>query len=187
MQLVLLESGIPFEEKLNMQGVSAADTVTAQGEVEDLSIGLINSRKLNIQSVITLTAKTEELYDEEIPIALPMLSEEENVEYCKTPIRLAEIVICKNDIFRIREEVSLPGGYPNFFQILWSSVTLGDMEWKVTSEKIILQGEVHIFVLYEGEGEDHPIRTFESVLPFGSRSIRSFFPFVRIWMEKKET
>lgn len=164
--LVLLEGGIPFEEKLNMQGVSATDTVSAQGETEDLSISLINSRKLNIQSVITLTAKAEELYDEEIPIALPMLSEE-SVEYCKTPVKLAEIAICKNDIFRIREEVSLPNGYPNFFQILWSSVTLGDMEWKVTSEKIILQGEVHIFVLYEGEGEEHPVRTFESVIPFG--------------------
>ncbi len=161
--LVCLEGRIPFEEKMNLQGVLNTDNVTVEGEVEDLSISLINSRKLSVQSVVTLNAWVEELYDEEAPIGV---YGEDMAEYRKASLNLAQIAICKNDIFRIKEEIGLPGNYPNIFQILWSDVNLGDVEFRVMSEKIQMQGEVHIFVLYEGEGEEHPVRTFEYNLPF---------------------
>lgn len=161
--LVTLEGKIPFDEKINMQGTDNTDSVIVEGEIEDLSIGLINSRKLNCQSVVTLNARVEELYDEEAPIGI---HGEQAVEYRRTSMEVAQIAIDKNDIFRIKQEVSLPSNYPNIFQILWRSVSLGDMEFKVAEEKINLQGDIHLFVLYEGEGEDHPIRSFETTIPF---------------------
>lgn len=160
--LVALEGRIPFEEKLHLQGATAADVVTAAGEVDDLRIGIINSRKLSIQSILTLCAEVEELYDEEMPIGI---HGENQVEYRRMPMNLAQIAISKNDIFRMKEEVSLPSNYPNIYQILWSNVSLGDMEFKVQEEKLTIQGDVHLFVLYEGEGEEHPIRPFETILP----------------------
>lgn len=161
--LVPFAGDIYFDERMNLKGATPMDTVTAEGEVEDFSVGLINSRKLNIQSLVTLHAAVEELYDEEAPIGI---HGEELLEYRKTPLQLAQIVICKNDIFRIRDEVNLPSNYPNVFQILWHTIHLGDVEFKVQEEKIILQGDVHFFVLYEGEGENHPVRSFETTLPF---------------------
>lgn len=160
--LVALEGKIPFEEKINLQGATAQDSVMVEGRVEDLNIGIINSRKLSIQSVVTLHAQIEELYDEEVPIGI---HGEETVEYRRMPMKLAQIAICKNDIFRLKEELSLPSNYPNIFQILWSTISLRDVEFKVQNEKLALQGDVQIFVLYEGEGEDHPIRSFETTLP----------------------
>lgn len=161
--LVVLEGRIPFEEKINLQGVTPTDNVLIDGEVEDLTAGMINSRKLNIQSLITLTAKVEELYDEEAPIAL---HGDEKVEYRRRPMNVAQIVICKNDIFRLKEEVSLPSNYPNIFQILWDNISLSEVEFKVTEEKLAVSGDVRLFILYEGEGEDHPIRSFETAIPF---------------------
>lgn len=161
--LVVLEGRIPFEEKMNLQGVTPTDNVLIDGEVEDLTAGMINSRKLNIQSLITLTAKVEELYDEEAPIAL---HGDEKVEYRRRPMNVAQIVICKNDIFRLKEEVSLPSNYPNIFQILWDNISLSEVEFKVTEEKLTVSGDVRLFILYEGEGEDHPIRSFETAIPF---------------------
>lgn len=161
--LVLLAGNLPFEERINIQGVVSTDTVAVEGEVEDLTMGMINSRKLNIQSLITLTARVEELYDEEAPIAL---HGDEKVEYRRMPLDLAQIVICKNDIFRLKEEVTLPSNYPNIFQILWDNVSLGDVEFKAMEEKLTVSGDVHLFVLYEGEGEEHPVRSFETTLPF---------------------
>lgn len=160
--LVALDGKIPFEEKINLQGAAPQDNVAVDGRVEDLNVGIINSRKLSIQSLITLHARIEELYDEEIPIGL---EGEEAVEYRRVPMKLAQIAICKNDIFRMKEEVSLPSNYPNIFQILWSSVEMREVEFKVQNEKLSLQGEVHIFILYEGEGEEHPVRAFETTLP----------------------
>lgn len=160
--LVSLEGRIPFDEKLNLQGVTPMDMVAVNGAVEDLSVGIINSRKLSIQSLLTLQAQVSELYDEEAPIGI---HGDAQVEYRKVPMKLAQIAISKNDIFRMKEEISLPSNYPNMFQILWSTISLGDMEFKMLEEKIALQGELHLFVLYEGEGEEHPIRCFETTLP----------------------
>ena len=161
--LVTLDGKMPFEDRINLQGASPTDTVVVEGEVEDLTIGLINSRKLNIQSLITMTARVEELYDEEAPIAL---HGDERAEYRRMPLNLAQIVICKNDIFRLKEEVALPANYPNIFQILWTNISLGDVDFKVMEEKITVSGDVHLFVLYEGEGEEHPVRPFETTIPF---------------------
>lgn len=161
--LVVLDGKLPFEEKINLQGATPADTVEVEGEVEDLTVGTINSRKLNLQSLVTLTARVEELYDEEAPIAI---HGEEKAEYRQMPIDLAQIAICKNDIFRLKEEVALPSNYPNIYQILWNNISLGDVEFKAMEEKLTVSGDVHLFVLYEGEGEDHPIRSFETTLPF---------------------
>lgn len=161
--LVVLDGKLSFEERINMQGVVPADAVTVDGEVEDITITMINSRKLNVQSLITMTACVEELYDEEAPIAI---HGDERVEYRRMPVNLAQIAICKNDIFRLKEEVTLPSNYPNIFQILWSNISLGDVEFKVMEEKLTISGDIHLFVLYEGEGEDHPCRCFETTLPF---------------------
>lgn len=161
--LTLLEGKIPFEEKMNLQGAVAADSVSVDSEVEDLTVSMINSRKLNVQAVVTLNARVEELYDEEAPIGV---HGEELVEFRRMPMTLAQIAISKNDIFRLKEEVSLPSNYPNVFQILWNNISLGDVEFKVLEEKLTIQGDVHFFILYEGEGEDHPIRSFETTMPF---------------------
>ncbi len=161
--LVLLEGRLPFEERINIQGVTAADTVDVGGDVEDLTVGLINSRKLSIQCLVTFHAQVDEIYDEEAPIGI---AGSEEVEYRRLPMTLAQIAISKNDIFRLKEEVTLPGSYPNIFQILWNTVSLGDVEFKVMEEKLTVQGDVHLFVLYEGEGEEHPVRSFETTLPF---------------------
>lgn len=161
--LVVLEGRLPFEEKMNLNGAMPADNVMVEGETEDLTVGLINSRKLNIQSLITLTSGIREIYDEEVPVAV---HGEEKVEYRKVPMEPVQVAICKNDIFRLKEEIALPSNYPNIFQILWSTVSLGDMSFKAMEEKINISGDVHVFFLYEGEGEEHPVRSFETVLPF---------------------
>ena len=161
--LVSLEGKISFDEKINMTGVQSTDVVSVKGIVEDLSVGIINSRKLSIQSLITLTAKVDEIYDEEAPIGI---HGEDAMEFRKKPMDIAQIAICKNDIFRIKEEITLPGNYPNIFQILWSSFNLNDVEFKPLEEKISLQGDVVLFVLYEAEGDERAIRSFETTIPF---------------------
>lgn len=160
--LAVLEGRIPFEEKVNLQGSTPQDAVGMTGKVEDLHIDIINSRKLSIQSVVTLHAQVEEIYDEEVPVGL---HGSEAVEYRRMPLELAQIAVSKNDIFRVKEELALPGGYPNILRILWNDISLREMGFKIANEKVTLQGEIHVFILYEGEGENHPIRSYETSLP----------------------
>ena len=161
--LASVSGEIPFEEQIFMEGVSSSDHVETSAQLEDLSVGMINSRKINVQAVLGLQLQSEELFEEETAVDL---YREEPVEYRKQPINLTQLAIRKNDIFRLKEEISLPSNYPNLFEIIYSSATLGDMEFKALNEKMSVQGELHLFVLYEGEGEEQPIRTFENTIPF---------------------
>lgn len=161
--LVRLEGRVPFEEKIHLEGVRPSDLVQVNGDVEDLTVGMINSRKLNIRSVVTLGLRTDELYDEEITIGIHA---KEPVEYRRSMMDIAQIVIHKKDIFRLREEFPLPANYPNVFQILWNDVTLKDVEFKLMNGRLALQGEARAFILYEAEGDAHDILFFERTIPF---------------------
>ena len=159
--LSTVEGKVSFEEKLHMPGLNGADTVKAEGCLEDLSIGIINSRKLSIQSVVNLNVCAEDIYDEEVPIGL---HGEEKVEYRRSPMEIAQIAICKNDIYRLKEEINLPSNYPNIFQILWSNLVLDDVEFRPMGEKLSIQGELKVQVIYESD--EMGIRSYESTLPF---------------------
>lgn len=165
-RLVCVEGKIPFEEQLYMEGARGTDAVTVKAFLEDLTVGMINSRKLSVQALFSLKAWVEELYDEEAPVDIYFEEMGSPLEYRKVKRDLAEIAIQKNDIFRIREEITLPQNYPNIFHVIWDDVTLEEVEFKPLAESISIQGDVRVFVLYEGEGEEMPIRTYETVLPF---------------------
>lgn len=165
-KLVCVESKIPFEEQLYMEGVRGTDAVVVKANLEDLTTGVINSRKLSVQALFSLKAKVEELYDEEAPVDIYFDEVGTPLQYRKVKMELAQVAIQKNDIFRLKEEISLPQNYPNIFHIIWDSILLEEVEFKLLQENISVQGNVRVFVLYESEGEDMPIRTFESVIPF---------------------
>lgn len=162
-KLTCMEGSIPFEEKVYMEGVTSTDRVTGEWEMEDLTTGMINSRKLSVQAVAGLKLRVEELYDEETSVEI---YQEDAIEYRKQNMEIAQIAIQKNDIFRIKEELTIPQNYPNIFEILWHTVDVGDIEFRTMDEKLSVQGEVRAFFLYEGEGEDQPIHTFETTIPF---------------------
>ena len=53
-----------------MEGTLPSDTVAVNGTVEDFTVNMINSRKLNLQALLLLTARIEEIYDEELPVGI---------------------------------------------------------------------------------------------------------------------
>ena len=163
--LILLSGALPFEEKIHMEGTRPSDTVAVDGTVEDFTVNMINSRKLNLQALLCLTARIEEIYDEELPVGIQGDSAGDGVEYRIAPMEVTQLAICKNDIFRKKEEIPLPSSYPNVYQILWSNVSLRDVEMKPQEENISIRGDIQIFVLYEAEGEERSIRSYETTIP----------------------
>lgn len=157
------EGNQPFEEMVHMEGITVNDTVEVKWDMEDMTISIINSRKLNLQSVITLRLSAEKIVDEETTIDI---SSKEPLEYRKKPLNIAEICLCKKDIYRVREEVELPSNLPNVFRILWDSARVGGVEVKPMDEKLSIQGEVNLFILYEAEGEEGIMQWYETTVPF---------------------
>lgn len=158
-----MEGDIPFEEQVYMEGVRSGDTVKVKWDLEDITIGIINSRKLSVQALISLRFLSEMMCDEETAVDI---YHEEPVEYRKKPLTVAQMTVKKRDIFRVREELELPQNYPNIFQIVWQNVDVDNVEFRASEGNLTIQGDLNAFFLYEGEGEDSPVRAFEATVPF---------------------
>lgn len=160
-----IKEEIPFEEMINIEGLSEEDTISLHWEIEDLSTGTINSRKYNVKAVVTIVADVEYLYDEMLPIDI---RGDETVQYMKSPIDIAPIAIHKKDIYRIKDEIEIPGSRQNISQLLWSDAQLRSIETRPLEDKIQLKGEIYLFVLYLGEDESNSIQWTENTIPFTS-------------------
>lgn len=154
---------IPFDETVFMEGVKGGDDVSVDWELEDLSISMINSRKIRVQSLICLSAVSRELYDEEIAVDL---YSEEPVEFRKKTVNAVIMTVNKKDVFRVKEEVEIPGSFPNILSVIWWEIRPQALEFKILEDKISLQGEWKVFFLYRGEGEETEICHYETTLPF---------------------
>lgn len=157
-----MEGELPFEEQVFMDGVNANDNVTVKTSLEDLSVGMINSRKLSVQALLDLALSVEVLQEMQAAVGL---ESEETVEMQKKTLQTLNLCISKKDIFRIREELELPNGMPNIFGILWQSCQLKDITFRIMNEKMSVQGEVSLFFVYEGEGEDRQVTWYEAAIP----------------------
>lgn len=158
-----LQGEIPFEEKVRAEGIDTMDTVDIQSHIEDIRSSIINSRKISIRALINFCIKSEELWDEEI------LQEIESQDGMERKMEMQEqstlVVDCK-DVFRIKEEWELPSSLPPVNEVLWKSLKLGKWETRTLEDNISIQGELQLFLLYEGMGETRPIRTYETQIPF---------------------
>lgn len=162
-RLCSMEGSIPVSEQLYMEGVGGADKVQIRPQVEDFSAGIINSRKISIQSVLELYAYVQEMYDEEITTGLEGVP----CEMLQKDCDFTQLAVCKKDIFRFRESVTIPNNMPNVEDVVWSSIKVKDMEYKPLDGQLSVQGKIHIFVIYDGERESYN-QMHQTVIPFST-------------------
>ena len=70
-----------MEETLNLEGIVSGDKMCLKWEIEDLSLHLIHSRKLNIKAVVTFYAVVDELAGIRLPVAV----DDETVSVKRSP------------------------------------------------------------------------------------------------------
>lgn len=154
---------IPFQESLAIDGANEYDTAKLKWEMEDLSIGIINSRKLSVKALVVLKAEIDQVYDEEIVTGV---ESDGNVQLLEENLSVMELFQAKKDTFRFKEEIMLPSNKPNIRQVLWKSVQLRGVEMRLMENQLNIKGEALVFVLYEGEEEEEHFQWMETALPF---------------------
>ncbi|MBQ8280123.1 MAG: DUF3794 domain-containing protein [Roseburia sp.] len=157
-----LKGELPFQEKLNIEGLSEYDPVRITGDMEDLTIGVIHSRKLNVRAVVVLRVVSE------IPQVQEIVNGMENDESCmqlQRNVGVAQQLFTKQDVCRQKSEIALPSSKPNIREILWKSIELRNIGSRLDGEGIHLTGEILISVLYQEEEEPDRIQWYETTLP----------------------
>ena len=154
-------TNLPFEELFHMDGVEAGDAVCVRHILEDLSVGIINSRKISVRALMTLELCVREIYDE---AAAMDVDTNLTTEYRKKPLRIMETTVCKKDIFRFRHEETLPNHLPNIFEVLYGSVLPAGIECFSGDDKLLIKGVVKLFFLYTPDGEEDTARFYETAV-----------------------
>ena len=157
-----LEAKLPFDETLNLEGVENGDKICLKWEIEDLSVHMIHSRKLNIKAIVTFYA----VIDEMKPIQLPVEISEQGISVKKKTVELLNLMIHKKDTMRIKEEITLASNKPNISELLWQNMEVRGLDLRPEENMVKAKGELSVFVLYAGEDEENPLQWAEYTIPF---------------------
>ena len=158
-----IKGEIPFDEVINMDITCADDNPTVKWELEDLTTGLINSRKLSVRAIVGLYVSVEELYDEETAVDV---DGPEDVQYINKKIEVTDVAINKKDTFRIKDEIVLPANKGNISSLLYQDIGLSNVEIRLLDDRFTIKGEIPVFVLYVSEDEENPMEYYETEIPF---------------------
>lgn len=158
-----LKGELPIDETINLDGLLGGDKVCLKWDLEDLTIHRINSRKLNIRSVVTFDTSIEELRDTPVPVGL---RDGEGISMKKKELRVLELGVQKKDTLRIKETVTLASNKPNIHEILWKDMEVRGLELRPEENKINAKGELFLFCLYAGDDGEQPLQWVEQAIPF---------------------
>lgn len=154
-ELEIFEGEIPFEDLVNISGVCREDYAECQCRLEDITATIINSRKLEVRGLI------ENCINVHQNIKLNIATDLENgkgIECQYNKASMTETIVAKRDMFKIREEVTIPQNKPNVDKVLWSYVSLRNIDVKSLKDKFSIRGEIEIFILYKGKEEHMPVQ-----------------------------
>lgn len=188
--LQALAGSIPFDEMVNVPGLNEKDEVSLSWELEDLTAEMIHSRKLGIKALVGFFVQAEGLVEESAAIDVDMGTDEE-VQVRTEQIEVASIAVRRRDTFRIQEEITLSANKPNVDHLLWKEMRLRGINTRPMDGKLFLSGDLMIFLLYMGEGENTPIQWLEESIPFSgemdlSESSEDMVPMVNVRLAHKE-
>ncbi len=160
--LCSLEGKIPFEEMVyadNAEGIFSVTNMRA-----DLKATMIHSRKLRIKAMIELELESEKIVWEELPLDIETTI---SLYKKKKPLSLLKVFTTKRDMYRIKEEVTLPGTKETIGSLLWCDVSNRKLDTKLDADGLHIMGELLAFCFYESP--DGKIDWIEQAVPYQGR------------------
>ena len=158
-----LSGALTFEENVSYPGLEPGDYVRCRTKVEDISIRVVNSRKLHISAVLgaELFAASAQLEE-----AARSLSGQEDIAVLGKDMEVVSLQLQKKDTFRMEDDVVVAPGKPLAQSLLWKSLSLRSMEYQAQEDKMLIQAEAALFVIYEAGQEQLPMQWMEKTISF---------------------
>lgn len=166
-----MKGQIPFEETVNMDGLSDVDAVFCSYDLEDCQIKLIHSRKISVRAIADFHCQAED--EASYPAGVDIISDDaaragmdslipeglhkrfDNITYTRSTPR-------QKDVFRIKDEITLPKGKPDIDTILYYEMTPVNLQTRLLEDSIRITGDLHVFVLYVPADEERRMEYLET-------------------------
>lgn len=162
----VLVGEIPFQEAIRMEKATNECDVQVTADIEDLTVGTINSRKLQIRSLITLGIRLNQTEKFQLPIETA--SDEAVLQLKTANVQTLTMESHKKDTLRIREDVTLPSNKPGIDEILSYTMQLRGMDCRVADGMILVNGELFLHMLYRSTTGNGAVQCLETSVPIRS-------------------
>lgn len=160
----VIQGTIPFQEKIVVENLEESDQLQVFLKIEDLSVAIINSRKLSLRGLMNVEALAEKIREERISYGL------KDAKECQIRMedeQLLDLLTMQHDILRIHNELNLPKAKPNINKIICYYIDVRNQEYEVHSNQVGVSGDAHICLLYQSE-EQQP-EWYEEIMHFSGK------------------
>lgn len=175
-QIHTMQGQIPFEESINLENANPDLEVHCHYDLEDCRASLINSRKISVRAILSLHCCQEEEHilaigtgivsDDAVQAEMGDPTPPVGVEQQLAPMSVTTMTSHQKDLFRIKDETSLPKGKPSCENVLYYELSTQGLATRLVDDGIRITGDLLIFVLYTPEDDERNLEYFETELPF---------------------
>ena len=161
-----LSGKVPFVEYINADGTKETDFVEVHACLNDLTVTMLHSRKLNLKALIGLDYQVKEKEEFE---AVTAIEDEGNAEVLGGTISMMSLNLQDKRPLNITEQVDIPTNKPDIYQVIWKSMTVTNPQIKACDGYLLVSGNLCIFLIYNAEEQDMPVQYFTMEVPFEKR------------------
>lgn len=163
---VKMSGMMEINENVNLAQDSDSTYVTCNAKLEDLTVKTINSRKISVKAIVSITVMCEEIADVSIGCEVEEAEDSDKVQVMTKCVDYTQLAVNLRDNFRIRESVLLASGKPNIAELIWEDVDVRSLNTRLTDDGMSLNGELCIFIMYLAEDETQSVQWYETTVAF---------------------
>ena len=132
-------------------------------EIEHIEYEILNSRKVNVKTILNVNGKVENRVDQNIVSAFDGI---EGIQVLRSTSSINSFIGTSEITATVRETMEVPAGKPTIREILRNDIKVTGKDYKLTDGKIIAKGELNVSTLYIGDDENRSIQFMEHEIPF---------------------
>lgn len=181
-EIFVMRGALPFDESINMEQLEEKDYLHVRPEIDDLTVDMINSRKISVKAVITFRLSAENIESQEIAEAF---ESDMDCEIITDKIDASKIAVLQKDTLRVKLETEISSGQPNVGRIIWEESELRNVEVKSEDGGVLINGEMNVYIMYSAEDDRIPVQWIERAIPFSGKveisyAVQEMIPFVEV-------
>lgn len=150
-----------YRDNIENKNISPDSFAVINTNVERVEFSLINSRKLRIKTVVSFEYEIININETTISVGINGC---DTIEMQTERISLQNCIDLSEHYFEVQESIELPNGHGSAKELLKLDMNLSDTEYKTTSGKIIVKGNINLCTLYNNTDGD--VEYCESQIPF---------------------
>ncbi len=146
--VVCMSGSMNFSDNINLSAEADNALVSCKAKLEDITIKAINSRKISVKALVCITVTAEEIKDVSLGTEVLDADEGDNIQCLNKRINYTRMAVNLHDNLRIRENVPLNNAKPEIGKIVWSDISVHNVNSRLTDSGADITGELSVFVMY---------------------------------------